>query len=161
MITFLKYFHHSFCANLFTRWYIVSISHPYYFWPFPRKIQILSARSPRVRGPAGGPRVSARVVAVTVHVRLTGHVSTRAPVLAADIGALIGQTTPANHHVSLAAQLEVACRLQISCVCFYPRKLYHQFVSWQDWQQASDLFRKFQKNDNHWRLCGIVFCLCV
>ncbi len=117
MITFLKYFHNSFRANSFTR-YIVSISPGYYYWPFPRKVQILSAGSPRVRCPARGPGVSARVVAVTEHVGLTGHVSTRASVLAADTGTLIGQTAPANHHVSLAAQLKVTGLLKISCVCF-------------------------------------------
>ncbi len=52
-------------------------------------------------------------------MRVSGHVPTRAPVLAADVGALIGQTTLANHHVSLAAQLKVAGFLQISMLSVF------------------------------------------
>ena len=83
-----------------------------YCWPVPRELQILSAWSPRVGGPARGPGVAARVVAVAVHVRRPGHVSARAPVLAGDARALVGQPAPPRHHLRRAAQLEVGGRLK-------------------------------------------------
>lgn len=153
MITFLKYFHNSFRANSFTQ----DIS-------FQSVLVIITDLSP----------VKSRYCPQDRHVFEVLHVApVYPPVLSQSQntwGALdtCRHVPPCSHLISahllvrphrpittsvslLSSKSLVACKYQAFIVLFLSEEkvLSSICLVTRDWQQASDLFRKFQKNDNH------------